>query len=161
MWQGRRDLLQGGIMSQTISQVLLHIVFSTKSRQSWLDGKISEELYKYIGSICQTKKSHVIAIGGVADHIHILVTLARDVSISDLIRTIKSNSSRWLKSKGLVDFSWQSGYGVFSVSHSLQETVGHYVLNQKEHHKFFDFKNEFLRLLQRHQTPYDEKYLWD
>ena len=68
MWQGRRDLLQGGIMSQTISQVLLHIVFSTKSRQSWLDGKISAELYKYIGSICQTKKPHVIAIGGVADH---------------------------------------------------------------------------------------------
>jgi len=150
-------------MAQSLAKVYLHIVFSTKDRRPYITPKIEENLYRYISTICDTNKSPLHKIGGMDDHIHILLELSRTITIAKLIENIKSHSSRWVKKEfnDLQKFSWQGGYGVFSVDSVTYNAVKNYVANQKEHHTKRGFKEEFLLLLKRANLEYDERYLWD
>jgi REP element-mobilizing transposase RayT len=130
-------------MAQSLSNVLLHIIFSTKNR--YINDNITSELYAVIVSISVANGSFVYKIGGVEDHVHLLVNLPRILSISHLIEEIKKVSSKWIKTKGekYKDFSWQKGYGVFSVSESQRDAVSQYIANQKEHHQVLSYQDEF------------------
>ncbi len=150
-------------MAQSLADVILHFVFSTKGRNPWIQSDVEEELYQYISGVCRNLDSPVIKINGVEDHIHVLLQLGKTIPISKLISEMKSSSSRWIKTKGdhYRDFAWQGGYGVFSVSRPNLEGAKKYLSHQKKHHKTVTFKEELLAMLQRAQIPYDEKYLWD
>lgn len=112
---------------------------------------------------CKRKRAKVYAIGGVADHIHLLVSIKPTISISDLVRDIKANSSKWINEKQYVvgKFQWQEGFGAFSYAHSQLDTVIPYINNQEQHHKLITFKDEYMELLQKFNIPYDEKYLFE
>ncbi|EKE00689.1 MAG: transposase [uncultured bacterium] len=150
-------------MSQSLSNILIHIVFSTKGRQKLLHEKIRQKLYAYIIGIFKTKSCNYYQLGGVDDHIHISCSLPKTISVSDLIKEIKTSTSIWLKTKdnNLENFHWQTGYGVFSVSPAHLQGLCEYIANQEEHHKVTDFKEEFLGLLNKYKINYDERYLWD
>lgn len=150
-------------MSQSLSNILVHIIFSTKNRKNLLDDSIQIDLYKYIAQICKSKSSLIKQIGGTNNHIHMLVDLSRSISISKLISEIKSNSTRWLKTKGeqFKNFSWQNGYGVFSIGESGLLNCMNYIKKQKEHHKKLTFEEELKFILKKYSVEYDEKYLFD
>jgi REP element-mobilizing transposase RayT len=150
-------------MAQSLSNVLLHIIFSTKNRLPMIDQIIEKELYAYITSITNSNGCYLHQIGGIEDHIHIFTSLPRTLMISDLLEEIKKNSSKWIKSKGdkYHDFTWQKGYGVFSVSASQHEHVASYIANQKEHHKAINFQDEYRKFLNLNKVPFDERYVWE
>jgi len=150
-------------MAQSLSNVLVHAVFSTRERRLLITSELEMRLQKYISTVCDDLGCPAIYMGGMPDHIHILVKLGRTISISDFISKIKANSSRWVKSVDPLhhSFEWQRGYGAFSVSESSRQKVIDYVANQKEHHKQVSFQEEFLLLLRRYNVPFNEKYLWD
>ena len=150
-------------MAQSLADIILHIVFSTKGRLPLIKPAIEEELYRYISGVCKNLNCPVIKINGVEDHIHILLQLGRTISISDLISEMKSSSSKWIKSNGpnYHDFAWQGGFGAFSVSRLNLENAKHYLENQKQHHQTVSYKDELIAMLKRAQITYDEKYLWD
>jgi putative transposase len=150
-------------MAQSLTDIILHIVFSTKERRPWIQSDIEDQLYAYISGICKNLNSPIIRINGMADHIHLLLHLSKTIAVSDLISNIKSNASRWIKTQGesYKNFSWQGGYGGFSVSRPSVEGAIKYIANQKEHHKTVSFKEELITLLERGQISYNEQYLWD
>ncbi|MFN4854419.1 MAG: IS200/IS605 family transposase [Bacteroidota bacterium] len=150
-------------MANTYSQIYIHLVFSVKWRQNLIQKKWKDELHKYICGIVNGKGQKVYAIGGVSDHIHILVSIKPNIFISDLVRDIKANSSKWINEKGYVKgkFQWQEGFGAFSCSQSVLDTVIAYINNQEQHHQRKTFKDEYLKLLQKCNIEYDEKYLFE
>lgn len=150
-------------MPQSLSKVYLHIVFSTKNRQPLISSDIESELHKYIAGILKKINCSPIKINGTEDHVHILCLLSRTITMSKLLEEIKRGSSKWIKSKGekFKKFYWQNGYGVFSVSQSNVRQVESYIEAQKEHHKRYSFKEEFIRLLKKYQIEYDERYVWE
>ncbi len=148
-------------MSQSLSQVYIHCVFSTKNRVPMISKGIQDDLHKYIVGTATNLGSFVNAIYANPDHIHILCTLPRTITIAELISKIKSSSSKWLKTKGIANFSWQGGYGAFSVSSSKLEIVKRYILNQEVHHAKSSFQDEFKVFLKEYNIGYDEKYIWD
>jgi len=150
-------------MAQSLADIVIHIVFSTKERKPWIDAVNESELHAYICGICRNLSCPVIKINGVEDHIHVLLSLGRTIAVSKLVAEIKANSSRWIKTKNRqsCEFSWQSGYGAFSVSRPQINGAIKYLEGQKEHHKIQTFQEEFLTMLKMSQIPYDEKYLWD
>ena len=149
-------------MSQSLSNILVHIIFSTKERRPFILPEISETLYNYIAAIARSFESHVHEIGGIEDHLHLLLTLPRTIPLSKLVEEIKKNSSKWIKTKGSFysDFSWQNGYGAFSIGQSNFEAVQKYIQNQKEHHKKVSFQDEYRNFLKNYKISYDEKYVW-
>ncbi len=150
-------------MANTYTQIYLHIVFSVKRRQNLIQKSWKDELHKYICGIVNGKKQKVYAIGGVADHIHILVSTNPNIALSDLVRDIKANSSKWINERGLVKgkFQWQEGFGAFSYAQSQLGNVIKYINNQEQHHREKTFRNEYSRLLQKFNIEYDEKYLFE
>jgi REP element-mobilizing transposase RayT len=150
-------------MPGTYSQLLLHVVFSTKGRTAWITPDIAERLYLYIGGIVRAEKGVLYDIGGVEDHVHMYMRWRPDGSISDLMRTVKARSSKWVHDTypALGSFAWQEGYSVFSVSKSQEEAVKRYIAGQAEHHKKEDFKSELLRILRAHGVEFDEAYVFD
>ena len=151
-------------MPQSLAQVIIHIVFSTKNRDPFLsDDDIRKEMHSYLGGTCNNLDCPVIVIGGVSDHVHILLKFSRNISIAKLVGEIKRSSSKWIKTKGgmLTKFSWQNGYGVFSVGRSEIERVKSYILNQEEHHRKRSFQDEYRKFLREYEIEYDEKYVWD
>lgn len=150
-------------MANTYTKIYLHILFSVKGRQNLINKEWQDELQKYICGIVNGKDQKVYAIGGMPDHIHILASIKPNIAISDLVRDIKSNSSKWINEKGFVlgKFQWQEGFGAFSHAQSQLDTVIGYINKQEEHHKKKSFKNEYLELLQKFDVGYDEKYLFD
>jgi len=151
-------------MPQSLSRVVVHLVFSTKNRTPWLsDPAIREELFKYMGGILINIDCPAILINGVEDHVHVLCNLSRKLAIMNLVEAIKTEPSKWLKTKGpqFAEFHWQAGYGVFSVSQSNVEAVKTYIANQEEHHKKTTFQDEFRKLCLRHEIDIDEKYVWE
>jgi putative transposase len=150
-------------MSGTFSQIYIHVIFAVKGRENLISGAWREELYKYIAGIIRNKEQKPIIVGGMADHIHILIGLRPAMTISDLVRDIKNNSSKFINDRKLVNgrFSWQEGYGVFSYSHSDVETVYNYILNQESNHHRRTFKEEYSDLLRAYEIKYDEKYLFE
>lgn len=127
-----------------------------------IDPETQPRLFEYIGGILRNQSSPLIAAGGMHDHVHLLVSLARTVSVADIVRVVKANSSGWMHSEiRQPDFLWQEGYGAFAVSYSNVRQVKKYLAAQAEHHKERDFKEEFLELLRRHEMEWDERYVWD
>jgi putative transposase len=150
-------------MANTYTQIYIHVVFSVKGRQNLIQKKWKDELFKYISGIAKGKQQKVYAIGGVEDHIHILLSIKPNIALSDLVREIKSNSSKWINEKSLVmgRFEWQAGFGAFSCSHSQLESVIVYINNQEEHHAKKNFKFEYIEMLQEWNVDFDEKYVFD
>jgi REP element-mobilizing transposase RayT len=150
-------------MPGTYSQVLLHIVFSTKRREPWITEDIRTRLYKYMGGTIRGEKGVLYEIGGVEDHVHVYLRWRPDATISDLMRDVKAHSSLWVHQTfpKLKEFAWQEGYSVFTVSKSQEEAVKQYIRNQAEHHKKEDFKSELLRMLRLHEIEFDERYVFD
>lgn len=147
-------------MPSTWSQVLLHIVFSTKDRAPWIEARGADDLYGFIGGIVRDEGGTLLAIGGMPDHIHMLVRWGTDKSISELVRNVKTRSSRWMhRSRGVKPFAWQVGYGVFSVSQSQAGVVKAYIKHQPTHHAKRSFRQELVALLKVHEVEYEEKYL--
>ena len=150
-------------MPGTYSQLLLHVVFSTRSRTPWIATEVAERLYSYIGGIIRAEKGVLYDIGGVEDHVHLYLRWRPDAAVSDLMRTAKARSSKWVHETfpKLGSFAWQEGYSVFTVSKSQEPAVKNYIAGQVEHHKKEDFKSELLRLLRAHQIEFDERYVFD
>ena len=154
----------GILMSQSLAKILVHIVFSTENRLDYFkEPEIRRALYQYLGGICREKKCPSIIIGGTENHVHILCLLGRTTDVSTLVRDLKRCSSVWVKERipTLKLFSWQRGYGVFSIGQSQVEILKRYVENQESHHKKMDFQEELRELLIKYQVEFDEKYLWD
>ena len=151
-------------MSQSLANVILHIVFSTKYRTPWLkDVAVREELYAYLATCLKTLDSPAIKINGTSDHVHILCNLSRNHAIKTIVGDIKADSSGWIKTQGpsYRDFYWQAGYGAFSVSQSNVEQVKQYIENQELHHRQMSFQDEFRQICERHGVHIDERYVWE
>ena len=150
-------------MPQSLVKNYVHIVFSTKNRQPFIDQSIKEELHAYLGGTCKELGCPVLAVGGVEDHVHILCMLSRNMALSELIGKVKANSSKWIKTKGeqYANFYWQNGYGAFSVNPTETEVVIKYIQNQEEHHKKRTFQEEYRLFLKKYKVEYDERYVWD
>src|SRR5262249_31114034 len=145
-------------------QIYLHIVYSTKHRHPFLrEPALRAEVHKCLGGICRNLDSPSLGVGGIEDHVHILCRLSRTLTVADLVRELKRDSSKWLKTKGqeLADFHWQDGYGAFSISPGHVEAVVAYVANQEEHHRRASFQDEFRRLLKKYAVEHDERHVWD
>lgn len=150
-------------MASTLTNLLYHIVFTTRKKQDFIIPALSVELYPYIGGIIREDKGKLLKIGGILNHVHILARFSASISVSEMMRRIKGSSSKWANesSRSTQHFSWQRGYGAFSVSESAVENVISYIGNQDEHHKKITFEEEFLLLLKKHNISYDEKYILD
>jgi REP element-mobilizing transposase RayT len=150
-------------MPQSYASLYYHLIFSTRNRLPLLTNDVAQRLYDYIGGIIKQQDGVLIAAGGTEDHIHLLATISRQQAVSDAMRIIKANSSAWIHDAfpSMSDFSWQDGYGVFTVSASNLERVHQYIANQKEHHRRLTYQEEFVRFLKKHDVPYDERYIWD
>jgi putative transposase len=150
-------------MSQSLTQLYLHIVFSTKYHVPFISPSIRNELYSYIGGVLNNIECHPINIGGTDDHIHILCRMSKKVTPIKLLEEIKKSSSRWIKTKGeeFLKFHWQDGYGAFTVSPSGVDNIKLYIEKQEEHHSKRKFKDEYIELLKTNYVDYDERYLWD
>ena len=148
-------------MSQSFTNLIFHIVFSTKNRQPLITDESKPRLYEYIGGILRNKGGILLAIGGMNDHIHVLAKLRPDESLSNVLRDLKANSSGWMHKvfPEIKDFSWQNGYGAFTVSASQIEKVSQYIANQEKHHQTDSFREEFIKLLKTNAIEFDEKYL--
>ena len=148
-------------MSQSYVQFYTHVVFHTKNNVRFIKQETEDELYSYLGGILRNLKSIPFQIGGTSDHIHILCTLPKTLSLADLLEEVKKSSSKWIKSKGYEyrNFYWQDGYGGFSVGWSQVDTVKNYIKSQKEHHQKISFIEEYRRLLDEYGIDYDKKYL--
>jgi REP element-mobilizing transposase RayT len=151
-------------MPQSLAKILVHAVFSTKDRRSFLHDKpLREELHRYLGGILGNLECQPLIIGGVEDHVHLLFTLARVETIADVIKEVKRGSSIWLKSDepNIGDFAWQAGYGAFSIGQSQIDATRAYIAGQEDHHRKISFQDEVRELLRRYQVDYDERYVWD
>ncbi len=148
-------------MSNTYTQIHIQVVFAVHNRESLINADWKDELYKYITGIIQNNNHKVLQINGMPDHIHILFGMRPTQSLSDLIKQVKQDSSKWINKQGLVNgkFSWQSGYGAFSYSKSEVSKVVNYIKNQEEHHKKLLFQDEYLKLLKDFNVDYDARYI--
>ena len=149
-------------MANTMVSLDVHLIFRIKSSCRPFDVLDLPRIFAYIGGIIRNIGAIAYEIGGMPDHIHILASLPKDRSLADFVRTIKTNSSRWIKTLGGSNsrFSWQSGYGAFSVSVSLKERTREYIKNQHVHHKGCSFKEEYIKILEMHGLKYDERFVF-
>lgn len=150
-------------MPQSLVKNYIHVVFSTKNRQPFIDESIEQELFNYLGGICKNMECWPVKIGGHVDHVHILCILSKKVTMVKLLEEIKKNSSKWIKTKGdaYKNFYWQSGYGAFSVNPAQVDIVAQYIENQKEHHAKKTFQKEYLSILSKYKIEYDPQFIWD
>lgn len=149
-------------MSQSLSQIYIHLIFGTKYREPLITPTIENELHAYMSSIFRKWESPAIAINNVPDHIHILFRLSKNYALAKVIEEVKKNSSKWIKTKGLNSFKWQTGYGAFSVSSSKVDTVISYIQNQKAHHNKISFRTEVEKFLQEYDiVEYNPDYFWE
>jgi putative transposase len=152
------------VMPQSLANILVHTIFSTKDRHPFFYNKaLREELHRYLGGILTNLDCPPIIIGGVEDHVHILSNLSRTCEPSAMVKELKRGSSLWLKTKGpaMKDFAWQAGYGMFSIGFSQIESVRKYIEGQEEHHRTVSFQDELRQFLQRYEITFDERYVWD
>ncbi|HYM60142.1 MAG TPA: IS200/IS605 family transposase [Thermoanaerobaculia bacterium] len=147
-------------MSHTYSNLLTHLVFSTHDRRPCITGEMRPRLFEYMSGIARELRTTVLAAGGIADHVHMLIVTPPSLSIADALQEIKGGSSKWLHETFGPVFDWQRGYGAFSVSRSNVPSVVRYIERQEAHHRKRDFKQEFLELLRRNGVEIDERYLW-
>lgn len=150
-------------MPQSFVCFYVHLIFSTKNREPLIEESWAQRLYDYVGGIAQKQGSVLVGAGGMPDHIHLLVSLSKQLSIADQVRDLKANSSGWVHANlpEFRHFAWQSGYAAFSVSQSSVGRVLRYIKNQKQHHRKRSFQEEYLAFLKKHHVEYDERYVFD
>jgi len=150
-------------MGQSLSNILVHFVFSTKERAPLIADAWRHELHNMIVAIIRRLSGEVIIVNSVKDHVHMFLPLPRTVTVADIMKEVKSETSKWIHQKFAQSraFQWQGGYGAFSVSPSHRAAVVGYIRNQEEHHRTVTFKEEFVRLLGKYGVTYNEAYLWD
>ncbi len=151
-------------MPQSLSNVLVHVVFSTKDRQPFLHRPdLRVAVHRYLARVSGQLNCPAIAVGGVADHVHALARVSRTIALAEWVKELKRVSSLWIKESDwkIDEFHWQGGYGVFSVCQSDSTKVTHYIASQEKHHRRFTFQDEFRQLLTRHSIDFDERYVWD
>jgi putative transposase len=151
-------------MANTYTQLYFHIIFAAKGRANLLPSKNKQELYKYITGIITNKHQKLIAINGMPDHIHLLIGMKAAHNLSDLIRDIKSNSSRFINEKKWVrggTFEWQHGFGAFTLGHSQLNVIVKYIKTQEEHHKTRTFREEYIEFLKRYEIDFKTEYIFD
>jgi REP element-mobilizing transposase RayT len=148
-------------MSQSYTNLIYHIIFSTKNRQPLINDIYQPRLYDYIGGTIRGLNGISLALNGTEDHVHLLTKLLPNKALSDVLRELKANASGWMHNvfPELKDFSWQRGYGAFTLSQSKVEDVRHYIAGQKEHHQRVSFRDEFIQFLKANQIEYDERFL--
>ena len=149
-------------MAQTLTRLLVHVVFSTKERRDLIAPAIEAELHAYLGGICRNRESPALVIGGTENHVHLLISLSKNMALSDLMMTLKKDSSKWIKTKGdaFRDFHWQDGYGAFSIGESQVRAATDYIRGQRERHKILSFEDELVALAERYGVLFDRRYLW-
>jgi putative transposase len=150
-------------MPGTFTNLLYHLVFSTKQRLPLIQEDLADELYRYIGGIIRNEGGALLEIGGMPDHVHILLKMKPIGSVSDMLRDIKAGSSKWINESRRLStgFNWQDGYSAFTVSESQVESVRRYIRNQHEHHRIAPFTEELLELLKRHGVAFDPRYVFE
>ncbi|HEV8062079.1 MAG TPA: transposase [Gemmataceae bacterium] len=151
-------------MPQSLAQVYLHLIFSTKDGKPFLqDQNIRKEMHKYLAGTCNNLDCPSVEVGGVADHVRVLCRFGREISLAVLIMELKRDSSKLIKTKAsaLGDFYWQNGYGAFSISPGHVDALRKYIVNQEQHHQTETFQEEFRRLLKKYGLECDERYVWD
>lgn len=148
-------------MSQSLANILIHAIWSTKERRPLIGDNKRAELHGYMAGILKNIESPALIINSVADHVHVLCRLSKNLTACKLVEEVKTSSSKWMKKQGTADFAWQNGYGVFSVSQSNGDTVREYIKAQAGHHKKRDFKYEFREFCKRYNIAMDERYVWD
>lgn len=147
-------------MSQSLSSILIHLVFSTKNRAPYITENVESELHKYLATTFKACDSPALLIGGDHDHIHALFSLARTWTVADIVKEVKASSSKWMKTK-VGEFQWQAGYGAFSIGQSGVTGLKQYIAGQKEHHRKNSFQDEFRGFCRVYQVEIDEQYVWD
>jgi REP element-mobilizing transposase RayT len=150
-------------MPQSLSLILVHLVFSTKDRQPFLASSIRPALHAYLATVARNANCECYRAGGVTDHVHLAIRLPRTLTIASLVEELKTSSSKWLKTQSpdLTTFAWQRGYGVFSVGPSDLDALRAYIDNQEEHHRTRTFQEEYRTFLKKYGVEYDEAYVWD
>ncbi len=148
-------------MSQSLSKLLVHLIFSTKHREACITPAVLPHLHAYLVGILNRLDCPSLQTGGAADHVHILFTQARTMTLSDVVEEVKKGSSKWMKTQGVPQFSWQAGYGAFSVGESQVAAVVRYIQGQEQHHRRVSFQDEFRRFLEKYRVAHDERYVWD
>lgn len=150
-------------MAQSLAKVYLHVIFSTKNRTPRLADDWRDELFQVLGGMANNLGCQSLIVGGVADHVHMLLQLGRTITVADAVGKIKSTSSNWVnQTRGLGDeFHWQAGYAAFSVSQSNVGAVQQYIFRQPEHHAAQSFQDELREWLRRYEIEWDERYVWD
>jgi REP element-mobilizing transposase RayT len=148
-------------MPQSLSNILVHLVFSTKNRRPFIGPEVEDELWRYLAATCTAQDCQAHRVGGTADHVHILCGLARTIPVSKLLEEVKTSSSKWMKTKGVGEFGWQNGYGAFSIGQSQLDDVVGYISRQEEHHRRLTFQEEYREFLKKYRVQYDERYVWD
>jgi putative transposase len=151
-------------MSQSLTQIYLHIVFSTKHRAPYLkDRAFGNQTHAYLAGICKNLDCPALAVGGVEDHVHVLCRFSKNIALAHFLQELKRSSSKWIKVErpALADFHWQAGYGAFSLSPAHVDPVKQYIADQEKHHADESFQDEFRRLCRKYSVPIDERYVWD
>jgi putative transposase len=150
-------------MPQSLSNILIHLVFGTKLRHPYINDEVQKELYDYMTGIAKAYHVFVHEIGGIEDHVHILISLPRVLTVSKLVEELKKGSSKWIKTKGMQykKFTWQRGYAAFSIGQSGYEGLRQYIQKQKDHHKKVSFQDEYRSFLKKYKINFDEAYVWD
>ncbi len=149
-------------MAHSYTNILIHYIFSTKHREKVITDDLQDRLWPYMGGIAREHRMKALVVGGVSDHVHMLVSLPPTLSIAKAIQLIKGGSSKWVHDAfpDYQSFQWQEGYGAFSVSVSRMETVVRYIQRQKEHHRQTSFREEYVAFLLKYGIEYDERYVW-
>ena len=148
-------------MAHTYSNLLTHIIFSTKNREPLINSAMRDELLAYMGGIVRNLGGVLSTANARPDHVHLLWSLPPAVATAEAVRTVKTNSSRWVHNeRNDHGFDWQIGYGAFSVSASQTPVVVRYIADQEEHHRKTKFQEEFVAFLKKNRIPYDERYVW-
>ena len=148
-------------MPQSLTHILVHLVFSTKNREPLISQQARPELFAYLGGTLNALDCPALAVGGVADHVHLLFVLSKNLGLSKVVEEVKKESSKWAKEKVHPRFYWQGGYGAFSVSASNEAQVVAYIRNQEEHHREITFQDEIRRLMEKHGKEINEQHFWD
>ena len=146
-------------MAHSLASVHIHFIFSTKNRLPHLKGKLQSDMFSYLGGIVRELGGKPVIIGGMSDHIHLLVRIPTAMGISDLMRVVKANSSKWARQRKR-DFAWQTGFAAFGVSMSVLPEVTRYIRDQEKHHRKMTYQEELVALLKKHNIAYDTRYIW-
>lgn len=147
-------------MPQSLASIYLHIVFSTLGRAPMIADEVSGDLHAYLAATINGLGCRAVLVGGVSDHVHLLVRFGRTVTVADFVRDVKANSSSMMK-QHIAAFAWQSGYGAFSFGQSQLPNLMEYVGNQRDHHREISFQDELRQLMREHQIEWDERYIWE